>query len=389
MNVSSRRTEHAAEVRRSLADPRVVAEALGLERSREEQAKWVCPRHGGASLSLTVGRDRTLRVKCFGCDLAGDVFSLLAEVHGLDVRSDFPALLVRGAELAGRWDILADLDGVSRETHHVKQPVIRPKPLEPIPSLDDATFGELAQAILSACPLSSCPDVSTYLTDRGLYLLALEAGWGALPMHQGPLLAELRATFGVDVLERSGLVMPGAERFKWADYRVLVPWYAHEDPWRIATLRRRVLGEPRYVAPKDRSAKDPPRYVAPKDRGAKVPYVCRWDIEHAEAAKVVVYVEGEADALAFRWLWSWKWNEPDPILVLGLGGVTSLHKVRASYAKGRRAIVAFDADRAGAAAIETLRVELERAGATSATKAAPKAGKDWADMMREVTHGIR
>lgn len=381
MNVSSRRTEHAAEVRRALADPRVVAEALGLERSREEQAKWVCPRHGGASLSLTVGRDRTLRVKCFGCDLAGDVFSLLAEVHGLDMRSDFPALLVRGAELAGRWDILAELDGVSRETHHVKQPVIRPKPLEPIPSLDDETFGELAQAILSACPLSSCPDVSAYLTDRGLYLLALEAGWGALPLpqHQGPLLAELRATFGVDVLERSGLVMPGAERFTWAGHRVLVPWYAHEDPWRIATLRRRVLvgrdGEPRYVAPKGRSA--------------KVPYVCRWDIEHAEAAKVVVYVEGESDALAFRWLWSWKWNETDPILVLGLGGVTSLREVRASYAKGRRAIVAFDADRAGAAAIETLRVELERAGATSATKAAPKAGKDWADMMREVTHGIR
>lgn len=378
MNVSSRRTEHAAEVRRALADPRVVAEALGLERSREEQAKWICPRHGGASLSLTVGRDRTLRVKCFGCDLAGDVFSLLAEVHGLDVRSDFPALLVRGAELAGRWDILAELDGVSRETHHVKQPVIRPKPLEPIPSLDDATFGELAQAILSACPLSGCPDVSAYLADRGLYLLALEAGWGALPLHQGPLLAELRATFGVDVLERSGLVMPGAERFKWADHRVLVPWYAPGDPWRIATLRRRVLvgrdGEPRYVAPKG---------------SAKVPYVCRWDIEHAEAAKVVVYVEGESDALAFRWLWSWKWNEPDPILVLGLGGVTSLREVRASYAKGKRAIVAFDADRAGAAAIETLRVELERAGATSATKAAPKAGKDWADMMREVTHGIR
>ena len=129
--------------------------------------------------------------------------------------------------------------------------------------------------------------------------------------------------------------------------------------------------------------------MAPKGRSAKVPYVCRWDIEHAEAAKVVVYVEGESDALAFRWLWSWKWNETDPILVLGLGGVTSLREVRASYAKGRRAIVAFDADRAGAAAIETLRVELERAGATSATKAAPKAGKDWADMMREVTHGIR
>jgi hypothetical protein len=381
----SRRTEHAAEVRRALSDPLVVAELLGLERSREERRKWACPSCKKPNLSLTKGRDRTLRVNCFSCELAGDLFTLLAQALGLDVRSDFAALLVRGAELAGRWDILAELDGTrAPQVPQVPQVplVVRPKALGaegPLPSLDDETFGELARVILAACPLNGSPDVSSYLAERGLYLLAMEAGWGALPQDQGPLLAELRAVFGVDVLERSGLVMPVAERFTWAGHRVLVPWYAPGDPWSIATIRRRVL------AGRD----DGPRYVAPRGRSAKVPYMCRWDIEHAEQAKVIVYVEGETDALAFRWLWRWKWNETDPILVLGLGGVTALREVRASYAEGRRAIVAFDADRAGAAAVEALRAELERVGATKVTKASPKAGKDWADMMREVTHGIR
>ncbi len=48
--------------------PALCAE-LGIERSKTEAGKYVCPRHGGGSLSVRVNRgDGLVQVRCFGCD---------------------------------------------------------------------------------------------------------------------------------------------------------------------------------------------------------------------------------------------------------------------------------------------------------------------------------
>ncbi len=94
------------EVRQTLSDPWRVAELLGLLEGakREQQGVLVrCPSHNEneASCSLTKGPDGTLRAKCFACEFAGDLFTVIAAVKGLDPRRDFPAVLQVGADLAG------------------------------------------------------------------------------------------------------------------------------------------------------------------------------------------------------------------------------------------------------------------------------------------------
>lgn len=86
------------QVRAWSSNLRAVAAALELERSKESRSHWICPRHNGGSLSLRLGEDGTLQARCFGCDLAGDVFNLASEVFG---EEDFPKVLARLADLAG------------------------------------------------------------------------------------------------------------------------------------------------------------------------------------------------------------------------------------------------------------------------------------------------
>lgn len=94
------------EVRSALVDPIRVCEALGLEEGAKREATGLlvrCPAHGekNPSCSVTRGPDGTIRVRCFACDLSGDIFSLVAAVRSLDPRRDFPAVLAYAAELAG------------------------------------------------------------------------------------------------------------------------------------------------------------------------------------------------------------------------------------------------------------------------------------------------
>lgn len=102
--------DHAPEVRRALVDVARVCEELGIERSRTERGKWTCPRHGGGSLSVRLGRDRTIQARCFGCDFAGDVLTLIAEARGLSVSRDFREVLAAGARIGGLWAVVAELE---------------------------------------------------------------------------------------------------------------------------------------------------------------------------------------------------------------------------------------------------------------------------------------
>lgn len=162
-------SDHAREVREALADPRRVAERLGLERSKTERGKWRCPSHGGTSLSLRRGRDGTLQARCFGCGLGGDVLTLLAAVRGLDVRSDFRVLLEEAAELAGLWHVVAEL----RDSSAPKVPRPRPVPVKSPPKAeeDERTYppaDELAAVWDAAGLPSDDAEVRALLAARGL-----------------------------------------------------------------------------------------------------------------------------------------------------------------------------------------------------------------------------
>lgn len=97
---------HAEAIRRSMTDPHRVVRALRLEQGAVRQAGGYlirCPAHGDrtASCSVTRGPDGTLRVKCFGCELSGDVLTLVGAVTGLSLRRDFKDVMLACCDAGG------------------------------------------------------------------------------------------------------------------------------------------------------------------------------------------------------------------------------------------------------------------------------------------------
>jgi hypothetical protein len=153
------------DIRQRLADPREVARRLGLDGGKvvSQGGKGIticCPAHGDRtpSLSLTRGPDGTLRVRCFGCELQGDVFSLLAAVDGRTLPRDFPAVLEQAAALAG-----VALDDARGSTAWTQRPRFVPPPPVP-PRYPPAAE---VQALIEACgPCARDPEIAAELTRR-------------------------------------------------------------------------------------------------------------------------------------------------------------------------------------------------------------------------------
>jgi hypothetical protein len=109
------RPDHAAEVRRGLADPLALCRGLGLDKGAKRQPRGGlhvrCPVHAerNPSCSVTLGEGRTIRVKCFGCEFTGDALTLIAVVRGLDLKTQFREILRVGAEIAGLHHVLHEL----------------------------------------------------------------------------------------------------------------------------------------------------------------------------------------------------------------------------------------------------------------------------------------
>lgn len=131
----SQRPDYAREVRNALTDPTKLAEGLGLAKGWKRQHKGVivcCPVHGerNASCSVSLGRDGTIRVRCFACDFTGDALTLIGVVYGLRLndRDGFRETLAEGARLAGHLSLEAEIrDGQARPD---RKPVPRPAPGE-------------------------------------------------------------------------------------------------------------------------------------------------------------------------------------------------------------------------------------------------------------------
>jgi hypothetical protein len=285
-------------IRAALADPFDVCHRLGLEQGAKRQGAGLsvlCPAHGErtASCSVTRGPDRTLRVRCFGCDLAGDVFDLVAAVERLDRRRDFGAVLRRAAELAG-----VDIERAAIE-HALRAPPPPPPPKPPPPAGDVTAFWR------SCRPCSSDPGVVAWLRSRG---------------------------FDVSIVERLDLVraLPaGAPCPAWARYRgardAAVPW--SKDGYRAIVPMFNAAGELRSVRARciDTSrGNDAPKALPPSGYGTKgLVMACPLGSMMLAcggwpwwAKRQVVICEGEPDFI------TWATHEPIPrtFAVLAIGG---------------------------------------------------------------------
>lgn len=182
----SQRADHAREVRNALVDAAKLCMGLGLMEGAKRQHGGVvirCPVHGekNPSCSVSLGRDGTIRVRCFACDFSGDALHLIGAVRGWSLRDgeSFREVLAEGAALAGHLSLEAEI----RDGRPVpeRQRVVAPPPGEErhYPSSD-----ELEDLWRRATRADEDPASSGYLvrrrldptvaTDRGLVRVLAE-----------------------------------------------------------------------------------------------------------------------------------------------------------------------------------------------------------------------
>ncbi len=392
------------DVRAALADPRAVCQALGLLPSRKDfllQRGGVtvrCPRHGGLSLSVTLGNDGTIRVKCHGaCDLSGDVFTLIAAVDGVELGRDFMAVLRHGAEVAGLWAIVDSIDKKPETSRRENKPKIKPKPVEDNgPPITRERYHKIASDLLHALewsPRAKAPrafdaDCKKYLQGRGIFAHAVAYGVRGLPSDPALLqqVAEwLRKSFDTDALA-AGLLKPTGV-FAWPEHVLIIPWRDRDGM--ITCLQRRRITERPTVDGRHQG----PKYVFPRGLAPRVPFgahlfdqrmTCPWREGSASALlwepPRVHFVEGALDAIARDKL---AFIRNEAIAVLGIPSASAIDATWSSFAEGHDVTIALDADRAGALAGKAI-ADLVQGAAKSVMHESPFMGKDWGAELEEV-----
>lgn len=164
------RPDFAADIKRTWVDVRAVLEALGLLSGAVRQRGGYlirCPWHDERTPSCSVqSKAGVIVAQCFGCQRSGSVLDLVAAVERLDTGRDFPAVVRRAAELAGRWDIIAELEGKADAP-----PRPAPKPRTAPPPEPERTYPPAAEVanLWAACePVTSDDEVSAWLQRRAL-----------------------------------------------------------------------------------------------------------------------------------------------------------------------------------------------------------------------------
>lgn len=265
--------ELTQQVKRALRDPRKLAAALGLVNERsEKQARGIivnCPAHadrGRPNLSLTTGKDGTVRAKCHACDFTGDALTLVAEVYGLDMRKNFRQVLVLGAELGGENELAAEIgDGVPRPE---RKPIPAPR------QLPDPPWAEDVSILWDSClPVSCDRDALEMLGRRGIDPHRVEALNLARVLPGGHLPPW--AAFG---------------RRSWREtgHRLVVRAFDAEGTLRALRGWR--------VVDNDTPKRLPP--AGCKSAGLVLANRSGWQLLRGEATRVLYVVEGEPDWLA-------------------------------------------------------------------------------------------
>ncbi len=223
------RPDYAAEIRRTLVNPRAVCDRLGLMKGALTQTGHGvtinCPAHGERtpSCSVTIGRDGTLRFRCFGCQATGDVLTLVATVHDLDLRGDFKAVLLEAAEIAGLSHVVDELN--DRKPYE-SRPL--PELPEPGPEREYPPAGEVAEVWAVAGSVVDDPVSGGHLVGRGLNAATVASLdlLRALPVGARlPLWAKYRGRFWTE----SGHRMIARVYDAAGDFRSVRSWRVEGD----------------------------------------------------------------------------------------------------------------------------------------------------------------
>lgn len=235
--------DHAAELAADFAaiGPFGTCDRLGLKHRREGRTAWICcPWHSEQTPSCTVaiGPCGTIRVHCFACARTWDVHALVAQLRGLDCAGDFRSVLLEEAELLGRSDIAAALEGRAAERgargaacssghflflDHVSaghelsrtappRPAPQPEPERTYPPRD-----EVLDLIAGCSMTAGDPDVSRAVEERGLvpsdldcrglaYALPASASLPAWARYRGRSWLDTGHRIIVPVVDASGVV---------------------------------------------------------------------------------------------------------------------------------------------------------------------------------------
>jgi hypothetical protein len=234
--------------------PFVLLEKLGMRHRREgRDAIVLCPFHGEKTPSarLRLGAGGTLQLRCHGaCQRSWDALALVAHARGLDLETDFQAVLIEGAGLAGLFQLeaeLCELEG--RERPPPRPPAPPPPPLERSlePPREYAPRAEVDALWAAALPLVSYrptgspggPGVDVVPADLEVYDL----------LQKRCICPELVADRDVARVLAVGAPLPRWARYRgprpaslpWPElgYRLVLPVYDHHGlmrgvrAWRV------------------------------------------------------------------------------------------------------------------------------------------------------------
>ncbi len=173
MSASTNRPDYAREIRYALTDARALCDALGLL----ARGKWskqprgvivACPWHDdrSPSCSVRVAKDGTISAKCFSCDQSGDALALIAQVRGISLTREFPAVLLEAAELAGLHAIAHELR-TGAPSAEARQPAALP-PVSTEPERDYPARSEVLALWERAGDVSDDHEAAAWLRSRGM-----------------------------------------------------------------------------------------------------------------------------------------------------------------------------------------------------------------------------
>lgn len=142
----AQRPDYAAEIRGALRNPIALCADLDMLTGAKKYHNTVvirCPspdhRDSNASCNVRLADDGGwIAAKCHSCQWGGDALTLIAVAKGLDLKSDFPLVLLEGAKLAGLHHVVKELEtgevdedrpNVAPQRHEAApEAVIRPYP---------------------------------------------------------------------------------------------------------------------------------------------------------------------------------------------------------------------------------------------------------------------
>jgi DNA primase len=300
----------------SIAD--VVQQYIAL---RKSGSGWVglCPFHGEKTPSFNV-REQTGRFKCFGCGIAGDVFTFVQEIEHVDFKTAVEQLAAK-AGIQLRYTS----GGEGRERQRRKQ---------------------LVEAMRSAVEwyherLLTSPDAREardYLRRRGLsgeVARSFKLGWA--PDDWDALSRNL----GVqgDLLRDTGLAFTNkASRLQDSfRARVMFPIYT-ENGEPVAFGGRILPGSPDPA--KYKNSSETPIYAK-----SKTLYGLNWAKADIVTSDQVIVCEGYTDVIGFH-------RAGLPRAVATCGTALTEEHVRMMKRFANRVVLAFDADKAGQGAAE-------------------------------------